>query len=110
MSGCSKSSSSAGSASLISRGNEYWTGHEEEEEEEEEEVLKKEEEDTARVDAEGKHLGQTVGQKISGRCQVGLLSPHSCLGSPQPTLLWWDTFLHCTVLCLFKCILKLSAR
>ena len=47
MSGCSKSSSSAGSASLISRGNEYWTGHEEKEEE----ALKKEEEDTARVDA-----------------------------------------------------------
>ena len=115
MSGCSKSSSSAGSASLISRGNEYWTGHEEKEEEEEkeekeEEALKKEEEYTARVDAEGKHLGQTVGQKISGRCQVGLLSPHSCLGSAQPTLLWWDTFLHCTALCLFKCILKLSAR
>ena len=104
MSGCSKSSSSAGSASLISRGNEYWTGHEEEEEEE---VLKKEEEDTAWVDAGGKHLGQTVGQKISGiLCQLGLLTLvlgllnlHSC-----------DTFLHCSALCLFKCILKLSAR
>ena len=81
MSGCSKSSSSAGSASLISRGNEYWAGHEEKEEEEEEkeeEALKKEEEYTARVDAGGKHLGQTVGQKISGiLCQLGLLIPGS---------------------------------
>ena len=47
MSSCSKSSSNADSASLIIRGNEYWTGHEEEE------ALKKEEEDTARVDAGG---------------------------------------------------------
>ena len=93
MSGCSKASSSAGSASLISRGNEYWTGHEEEEEE----VSKKEEEDTARVNAGGKHLGQTVGQKISGiLCQLGLLTLvlgllnlHSCGGT------LFSTALHC---------------
>ena len=44
MSSCSKPSSNAGSASLISRGNEYWTGRAEEE------ALKKEEEYTE-VDA-----------------------------------------------------------
>ena len=101
MSSCSKSSSNADSASLIIRGNEYWTGHEEEEEE----VLKKEEEDIAWVDAGGKHLGQTVGQKISGiLCQLGLLTlvlglltlHSSCLGlltlvlSAQPKLFWQE--------------------
>ena len=69
VSGCSKPSPNADSASLIIRGDEYWTGHEEKEE-----ALKKRwKKDTTEVDAGGAHLGQTVGQKILGGCQLGVL-------------------------------------